>query len=425
MAFNNVAEPGPSWKALAPDLEMIHDLMGGTRHMRGAGLRWLPKEHSESWEAWHVRLNRSVLFNGLARTVAALSGRPFSQDVTVKNAHPLIQQFCQNVDGRGCSLTTFAGHLLRLMLRDGLAYLLVDSKPDGGLPYCVMIEASQMIGIRRNPDHQSFTQIRIREQVMKQTGTFADDWQDQIRVIEVGKWMLFKADDRRRSEWICHDQGEMDIAHIPVVECAVNPDHTMLATPPLLDLAWLNMAHWQSSSDQRHILHIARVPILFARGMEASESQIDIGPNRLIMAEDSTADIKFVEHSGAAIAAGRQDLLDLEEKMAVMGLDLIARRPGQPTATARAIDRAQSNAFLHMLIDDVRDHLNGMLKYAALWFGLPEDSAGEVVLPKHFPIDPKTSDGAEQLLSDRTEGRVSPEEFLASIERKGLLTSAH
>ena len=79
MELNRVAEPGPSWQELAPDLELIHDLMGGTRQMRSAGLRWLPKEHSETWEAWRARLNRSVLFNGLARTVAALSGRPFSQ----------------------------------------------------------------------------------------------------------------------------------------------------------------------------------------------------------------------------------------------------------------------------------------------------------------------------------------------------------
>ena len=75
----------------------------------------------------------------------------------------------------------------------------------------------------------------------------------------------------------------MGIEHVPVVECAVDADYAMRARPPLLDLAWLNLAHWQSSSDQRHILHIARVPILFARGMDTAESQIDIGPNRIIM----------------------------------------------------------------------------------------------------------------------------------------------
>ena len=421
MELNRVAEPGPSWQELAPDLELIHDLMGGTRQMRSAGLRWLPKEHSETWEAWRARLNRSVLFNGLARTVAALSGRPFSHDVKVEGAHPQIMQFCQNIDGRGASLTTFAAQLLRLMLRDGLVYLLVDASADGGQPYCVMIEASQMIGVRRDPDNQGISQIRIREQILQQKGAFADEWQDQIRVIERGRWMLFRTDSNRRSDWSRHASGAMGIEHVPVVECAVDADYAMRARPPLLDLAWLNLAHWQSSSDQRHILHIARVPILFARGMDTSESQIDIGPNRIIMAEDSTADIKFVEHSGAAIAAGRQDLLDLEEKMAVMGLDLMVRRTGHPTATARAIDHAQSNAFLHMLVDDVRDHLNGVLKWAALWLGLPEAAAGEVILPKHFPIDAQIAETAESLLSDKREGRLTPEEFLASIERKGVM----
>ena len=107
--------------------------------------------------------------------------------------------------------------------------------------------------------------------------------------------------------------------------------------------------------------------------------------------------------------------------MAVMGLDLMVRRTGHPTATARAIDHAQSNAFLHMLVDDVRDHLNGVLKWAALWLGLPEAAAGEVILPKHFPIDAQIAETAESLLSDKRAGRLSPEEFLASIERKGVM----
>jgi len=39
----------------------------------------------------------------------------------------------------------------------------------------------------------------------------------------------------------------------------------MQAKPPLLDLAWLNVEHWQSASDQSNILHVARVPICSPR----------------------------------------------------------------------------------------------------------------------------------------------------------------
>lgn len=419
MRNNNVAEPGPQWQALAPDWELVHDLMGGTRQMRAAGLRWLPKENSESWDAWRARLNRSVLFNGFARTVAALAGRPFADSVKLAKAHPRVAEVANNMDGRGTSLTSFAGNLMRLLLRDGMAYILVDAQPEGGVPYCVLLDAKQMIGLRRNG--QEIVQARIRERIIEVKSQFADDWAEQIRVLEPGQWVLYRQDSGRFGGWKRKAGGSMGLGQVPLVECAIYPDNGMLAAPPLLDLAWLNVAHWQSSSDQRHILHIARVPILFARGMDTSDGKLDIGPNRLIIADDASADMKFIEHSGAAIAAGRQDLLDLEEKMAVMGLDLLARRPGSPTATARAIERAQSNAFLHMLVDDVRDHLNSALRLVAAWLDLPESAAGEVVLPKHFPIDPATSDEANQLLERRSLGNMSAEQFLAAIAQKGLM----
>jgi hypothetical protein len=36
----------------------------------------------------------------------------------------------------------------------------------------------------------------------------------------------------------------------------------MMGISPLRDLAYLNVKHWQSQSDQDTILHVARVPIL-------------------------------------------------------------------------------------------------------------------------------------------------------------------
>ena len=59
----------------------------------------------------------------------------------------------------------------------------------------------------------------------------------------------------------------------------------MTAHPPLMDLAWLNLAHWQSASDQRHILHVARVPILFGRNLTLPEDGLALGPNRLATGE--------------------------------------------------------------------------------------------------------------------------------------------
>ena len=81
-----------------------------------------------------------------------------------------------------------------------------------------------------------------------------------------------------------------------------------------------------------------------------------------------------MEHSGAAIAAGRQDLVDLEDKMAVMGLDMIARRPVMATATGRAIDAAHCHASLDALTS-LQSGMMAAFVMAAKWMGLPRRSS--------------------------------------------------
>ena len=60
----DVATPNAASMAMAQDWTLIHDLMGGTRAMRSAGEKWLPREPGESPEAYRIRLGRTYLFNG-------------------------------------------------------------------------------------------------------------------------------------------------------------------------------------------------------------------------------------------------------------------------------------------------------------------------------------------------------------------------
>ena len=90
MHDDSIATPGLAHRAMAPELDLIADLMGGTAAMQRAGQRWLPREANESWTAWRARLHRSVLFNGMARTVQALAGRPFARPVALADANPAL-----------------------------------------------------------------------------------------------------------------------------------------------------------------------------------------------------------------------------------------------------------------------------------------------------------------------------------------------
>ena len=131
--------------------------------------------------------------------------------------------------------------------------------------------------------------------------------------------------------------------------------------------------------------------------------------------------MRFIEHSGAAIDAGRQDLIDLEDRMAVLGLDMLRRRPGNETATGRAIDAAEAHAALAGVIATLRDGLQAAFDMAADWLDLPDNATGQIQIARNFPVSDDAAAEADMLLKARLAGEISQEAFLAEITRRGIL----
>jgi hypothetical protein len=157
------------------------------------------------------------------------------------------------------------------------------------------------------------TQFRYLEATTEPDGAFGSKSVDRVRVLEPGMVSVYiQTEDKK--DWVLDPEasGLVSLREVPVVPIYTGRTGFMTGVPPLLDLAWKNVEHWQSASDQRNILHVARVPLLFARGIEGD---IMIGPNNCISTERADADVKWVEHSGKAIEAGRTDLQDLETQM--------------------------------------------------------------------------------------------------------------
>ncbi|MBT5267393.1 MAG: DUF4055 domain-containing protein [Rhodospirillaceae bacterium] len=434
----DVATPNTAYMAMARDWELIHGLLGGTRAMRAAGERWLPREPRESLEAYRVRLGRSVLFNGLARAIQTLVGKPFVKPSTLSDdADPAVRALTRDVDLAGRNLTVFARDVLRAALTDGVTHILVDhpvardgetladERARGARPYLVHVPAGDLIGWRtENQDGRPrLSRVRIREHLVERDGEWGERAVERIRVLEPGRFSIWNRVQGEKGEsWQLAGEGASSASEIPIVTIYAHRTGFMTGKPPLMDLAWLNLAHWQSSSDQRHILHVARVPLLFARNLRIEGGEIEIGPNRMIIGEGDGADLKFVEHSGAAIEAGRQDLLDLEDRMAVMGLDLLARRPGSSTATARAIDAAQADSALAAIVRGLEEGLTAALVQAARWMGLPGEAAGQVSVHQEFAQGQREADEVDLLLRARIAGEISRETFLAEIRRRGVLS---
>ena len=204
-------------------------------------------------------------------------------------------------------------------------------------------------------------------------GEWGYEEREAVRVIYPDRheiWVEYEEDRFELEEVIPNGLGQ-----IALVTIYGNKKGFMTSRPPLEDLAWLNLRHYQKLSDLDHIEHVANVPILVATGVQDGEMDgIEIGPNRLINMSGENAKLAYVEHSGAAIAASQKSLEKLEERMAAMGADLIIRKSvDRQTATARLLDSSESVSILQVMVNNLERGLEEAYEWAGKWLNIVAD----------------------------------------------------
>src|SRR5690606_37384646 len=141
------------------------------------------------------------------------------------------------------------------------------------------------------------------------------------------------------------------------------------------------------------ILHVARVPILAMIGAEDG-AILTVGASTAVKLPLG-ADLKFVEHSGAAIQAGQESLEKLQDQMIQTGAELLMPKPGQRSATEANNDAEANKSELQRIVEAFEDSLDQCLWFMAQWVGM--DDGGRVSLFKDFGAG-SLSDAAGQLI---------------------------
>lgn len=414
-------------------------LMGGTRKMREAGETYLPRFPAESIEAYKTRLQSSWLFNGYRKTVRDMVGRVFAKPVEIAEGPEALNDWASNIDMQGRDLSTFARSVFEDSLSGpGVSYIMVDAPRREGTvtqaqaqalnlrPYLVHLEVEDVLGWRAETVNNItvLTQFRVMECVYEADpkDEFGQVEVRQVRVLDrtdAGVRVRIFRKDSRSENWLVADEfmtGQPEITVIPVY---TNRDGFFEGEPLLDDLADINIAHWQSQSDQRNVLHAARVPILFANKVMAES--IVIGSNTAVIADADGAEIKWVEHSGKAIEAGRQDLKDLEFQMETFGLQLLAAKPSAQSATGEALDAAKETSVLAMTADALQDALEQALQWMCQIGGL--DASVSVTVNKDFGVTMMTAQEVTALMQAHRDGLLSQETVIGEFVRRGFIRS--
>ncbi|WP_156867167.1 DUF4055 domain-containing protein [Pseudomonas monteilii] len=431
----------PAVDAMRAYWAVISPLMGGTMAMRAAGKALLPQYPAEDDEAYKERLRLSTLLPAYSETVGNMTSRVFAEPLQVGDDVPEgIFEMSRDIDLNGNDLNSWAVEFFREGLSHGLCHAFVDHPPAEGVrtqaeeqaagvrPYVVLVKPEQVLGWRSKGG--ALTMIRYIELVEEEDGDFGSACVEQIRVLEPGRWRTYRRAEKGGS-FVIHDEGTNSLHSIPWVTFYTGRTGFMTAKPPLLELAHLNVKHWQSQSDQDNILHVIRVPILVRIGvqMQFTEQGVPVAPEFKVGTGSLTdvpreGDLKYVEHTGQAVEAGRTALKDLIDEMRMAGAKLLTPdKSATKTATQAEEEAAQELSPLARMAHHFADYLAQLLQFMADYRSLGE--GGTVEMRGNFDVDYMPEVSLPTLVSMANAGMISKETLFTEMQRRGVISDEY
>ncbi len=391
--------------AQLPDLQIVRDISGGTRHLRfcANASQYLPPEPKEQPDAYAIRRSRAALFNAYERAVHGLVGMVFKNEPELSEDVPEVMAGTEGEDGaariegqlENCDLAgshwaVFAKELFTDAF-EGHAFLYVDmppALPAGSTladeraterrPYFVKYKKDQAVNWRLDARGR-LQQITFEECSMEPDGEYGEQEVKRYRVLRPGSWQLYRKvkDEQQKETVILESEGTTSLSQIPVSICYTKKVKLLISRPALLDLAIINLLHYSEGSDYRTYLHIASRPLLWFKGRDKSKKVEAVGPYTIFDVSD-TGNVAFAETTGAALEAARNDLKDLEEHMSVLGLSMLKQKTAAKTATEERGDQVREVSELATAAQSLHDCLEAALGFWAQYLGLP--SGGSVSL---------------------------------------------
>lgn len=431
--------------------EIVRDVRGGTLRLRELGKRYLPKEEAESEKAWKIRRDRAVLYNALLRTEQALVGLVFRKPPELGELVPAaIRSHLENVDLMNTHWTVWAKELFADAM-DGHALIYVDMPP--ALPEGATLEDERIVGRRPywlsyradqilNPileqekrtitlsngstvtvptGRQVLTKLVLKECSTERDGAYGEKPVVRYRELVPGGWILHReVVEKGMTTTVIDAEGVTSLDEIPVSVVYTKKVSAFRSEPLLLDMALLNLAHYQKYSDYSTYIHVSK-PVLCRKTNNPKTPIEPLGPLSLFNVPID-GDLKVVEPTGSGLAPSREDLKDIEARMAVLGMAVLAERRTAPaTATEELLDHVKEESALATAAQSLKDALEQALLFHARYLGLEDGGSIELgSTMEELTLSPEELQAWSGLVKER---QLPLEEFWSILRRAGKLSA--
>ena len=411
----DISTPNLDYNDMCEAWDINDALMGGTLEMRRQGETYLPRWPNEDKESYKQRLSVATLLPAYEESIKQNIGRIFAEPTVLSASTPdTIKTLAENIDMEGDRLDVWAQQFFSIAFQYGLAHALVDypktdpttvktradEQQSGARPYVTMLNPRQIIGWQSTVQGGKvvLTDLRIKEVVVIDGDDFGQTKVEQIRHIMPGAVEIYQPEQSSdgAKTWTMVDSWKTSRQDIPLVTLYTKRTGFMRGAPPLLNLAHLNIKHWQSQSEQDNILHVARVPLLSVFGLD-DDSELTIGASCATKFTDrSVQGLEYTEHTGAAIGSGKTALDDLENQMRQAGAKLTrAENTSTKSVDQTHSEHMQENSPLYTMANSLEDALDNILQIMAEWLG--ESDGGTVDVRTELDVSTQTYDAPSAL----------------------------
>ena len=414
--------------AMMPDWETMAAVTRGTKYLRDLHETYLPQEPREDDEAYETRIERSVLSPYTSRLIETAAGAILRKPIHIEGDDYWLE-LSENIDGLGSNINEYARRALVSSLTYGHSAILIDYPAASGAlnlaeeralgrrPYFIHIDAPQIWGWRQatTMPGSPLTQVRIHEYTTRPLNEFGEEQIEQMRVIYPGRYDLYTLgqDVVEFSE-----TGDYSLDEIPVVPIYSNRRGMLRSLPPLLDIANLNLTHYQRQADLIHALHIAAMPTLVLEGWDDTTGTATMGVNYAIAMQPGNK-AYYVQADATSFNAQMEELKSLEGQMSSLGVTkLFGQKFVAESAEAKRIDQAQSNSVLSIISQELESALNQAFTFASRYVGIEPPT---VRIDRDFDYYRLIGQDVSVIAQLNENGKISNETMLEILRRGEIL----
>lgn len=409
--------------------EKCRDVLLGEDRIKERSQIYLPKLKGQDDADYAAYLMRGAFYNATFKTSAALSGMAVRKMPRLISSTPAVNAWISSsFDEYGHDVWRFTTRLVEEKVNTGRVGVLMDWKPLNGngtiadqqaqTPYASMYTAEQIINWHWNSSNElDLIILRTVDEEFDGADYGTEEVENHL-VLVLDEEGYYRQDHYREDilkTSIYPKKNGQKLRKIPFF--FLDMDDTA-DKPPLYDIVNLNLRHYRLYADFAHLLHFTSIPTLVIYGAQLADGQeLAIGSEKAMVFPSAEAKAEWIKAGADGAEPIKAELMELENRMAAIGAQILQDRVDRETAQAAQLRNAYNTSFLSLLVQEISTVMTQAIMFGAWWMGRPVPEEFRFELDTDFNSVPLPAAELQVLVQAYQAGSISLETFVYNLER--------